>query len=232
MAPPPPELMEELVEEILLHFPPHEPARLVHAALVCKRWCHLISAPGFRRRFCKLHRTPPMLGFHYRSIADDGDNVGHFVPISAFRLPRAVTSSWRALDARHGRILLRSLGKRFGSDIALAVWDPITDEKRKLPLLPRNRSTWVAAVLCFAAGACDHLDCQRGPFLVVVVATNTGGTFICTCSSDDDAWSEPIFSQQNGVCVDSTMHGTLMGSALYFGILMPDKALRVSVSSL
>ncbi|KAL6647172.1 hypothetical protein ACP70R_014609 [Stipagrostis hirtigluma subsp. patula] len=41
MAPPPrppspPALMEEIVEEVLLRFPPGDPASLVRAALVCK----------------------------------------------------------------------------------------------------------------------------------------------------------------------------------------------------
>ncbi|KAL6647168.1 hypothetical protein ACP70R_014605 [Stipagrostis hirtigluma subsp. patula] len=63
MAPPPPALMEELVEEILLRFPPNDPASLVRAALVCKPWRRLVSDPGFRRRFRLFHRNPPMLGF-------------------------------------------------------------------------------------------------------------------------------------------------------------------------
>ena len=40
-------LMEELVEEVLLRFPPAEPASLVRAALVCKPWCRLISGRRF-----------------------------------------------------------------------------------------------------------------------------------------------------------------------------------------
>ncbi|TKW30114.1 hypothetical protein SEVIR_2G013500v4 [Setaria viridis] len=266
MAPPPspqpPELMEELVEEILLHFPPHEPALLVRAALVCKHWCRLISGPGFRRRFRELHRTPPMLGFHYRGISDDGRNVGRFVPTAAFRSPRAESRSWRALgarhgrnvgrfvptaafrspraaesrswralDARHGRVLLRCPGEPFGTDIVLAVWDPITDEKRKLPLLPRNRSRWGAAILCSAAGACDHLDCHRGPFLVVFVGSNLGGTCICTYSSDAAAWSQAISTPGTGDCVDPLMRSALIGNALYFGLVKKTKALRYDLES-
>ncbi|KAG2613621.1 hypothetical protein PVAP13_4KG369888 [Panicum virgatum] len=44
--PPPPALMEELEEEILLRFPPHQPALLVRASLVCKCWRRLVSAPA------------------------------------------------------------------------------------------------------------------------------------------------------------------------------------------
>ncbi|CAO1939344.1 unnamed protein product [Urochloa humidicola] len=105
-----PALMEELVEEILLRFPPQEPARLIHAALVCKRWARLISGPAFRRRFRELHRAPPMLGLLCNGLGDlnDGANWCSFVPTAAFRPPpQAEHSSWRAVDSRHGRVLLR-----------------------------------------------------------------------------------------------------------------------------
>uniref|UniRef100_A0A0A8YH61 F-box domain-containing protein n=1 Tax=Arundo donax TaxID=35708 RepID=A0A0A8YH61_ARUDO len=51
--------MDELLEEVFLRFPPDDPVLLLRAALVCKRWCRIISDPGFRRRFRELHRTPP-----------------------------------------------------------------------------------------------------------------------------------------------------------------------------
>jgi hypothetical protein len=232
MAPPPPQLMEELIEEILLRFPPHEPALLVRAALVCKRWCRLVSGPGFRRWFRERHRTPPMLGFYYRAISDEG-NVGGFVPAAAaFRSPRAESRRWRALDARHGRVLLRCPGERFGTDMAFAVWDPITRKKRMLPLLPRNRARWGGAILCSAAGgACDHLDCHRGPFLVVVVGSNHGGTRICTYSSDAAAWSEATSALGTGDFIDPLMRSALVGNALYFGLVQKDKALRYDLES-
>ncbi|GJN24341.1 hypothetical protein PR202_gb12078 [Eleusine coracana subsp. coracana] len=59
---PPPELLEENYEEILLRFPPDDPACLFRAALACKRWCRLISSARFRRRFRECHRSPPLLG--------------------------------------------------------------------------------------------------------------------------------------------------------------------------
>jgi hypothetical protein len=62
---PPPALLDEMVEGVLLRFPPDDPKRLLRAALVCKRWGRIVSDPGFRRRFKELHRTPPMLGFMY-----------------------------------------------------------------------------------------------------------------------------------------------------------------------
>ncbi|TVU40636.1 hypothetical protein EJB05_14105, partial [Eragrostis curvula] len=44
-----PALPDELVEEALVRVPPDDPARLLCAALVCKRWGRLISDPRFRR---------------------------------------------------------------------------------------------------------------------------------------------------------------------------------------
>jgi hypothetical protein len=71
MVPPPPELIEKLVEEVLLRFPLDDPTSLVRAALVCKLWCHLVSGTAFHRRFHEFHRgaarcsacsTPPGSG--------------------------------------------------------------------------------------------------------------------------------------------------------------------------
>ncbi|CAL5032626.1 unnamed protein product [Urochloa decumbens] len=62
MALPPPDLMDELIEEALLRLPPDDPASLARAARVCRLWCRIISGPCFRRRFRDLHR-PPLLGF-------------------------------------------------------------------------------------------------------------------------------------------------------------------------
>lgn len=62
--------MVELVEEVLLRFPPADPASLVRAALVCRRWRRIVTGPRFRRRYRDLHlhrgrggSHPPMLGF-------------------------------------------------------------------------------------------------------------------------------------------------------------------------
>ncbi|CAD6221568.1 unnamed protein product [Miscanthus lutarioriparius] len=157
--PPPPPLVDDLVEEVLLRFPPDDPAALVRAALVCKRWRRLVSGPGFRRRFSEFHRTPPMLGmFCNRELI----RVSHFLPTTAFR-PHHAERVPIALDARHGRVLLR------GEDWALVVWDPITDEEWKVPFPPKCTGVpyWTAAVLCSAdgTGGCDHLDCHRRPFI-------------------------------------------------------------------
>ncbi|OQU92620.1 hypothetical protein SORBI_3001G377100 [Sorghum bicolor] len=192
-----PVLMDDLVDRIIIRFPPEEPELLVRASLVCKRWCRLISDPAFRRRFRKLHRAPPMLG-----VFCTRHSVSSFVPTSSVPLPHAMRSNWRAIDSRHGRVLLRSLP--WGHDFLvlsagnLLVWDPITDEQCPLPKLPdqlfsRVPCTWTAAVLCAAAdGVCDHIDCHSGgSFLVVFMCTAAREAFTCVYSSETGAWSEP-----------------------------------------
>ncbi|KAL6640003.1 hypothetical protein ACP70R_022313 [Stipagrostis hirtigluma subsp. patula] len=202
MAPPPspPELVEDLIEEVLLRIPPDDPARLARAALVCKPWCRVASEPGFRRS---------MPG-------------ARFVPTSSFRPPRAAAGGggWRALDARHGRVLLANLYCKSGPiGDALVVWDPVTGRRLGLPELPRHRETlpwssWNAAVLC-AAAACDHLDCRRGPFLVALVGASGRKVFGHVYSSEAAGWSQPT-SRSGDFDLDGSVRSALVGNAVYF----------------
>ncbi|CAL5077888.1 unnamed protein product [Urochloa decumbens] len=234
---PPSELMEELVEEVLLRFPPDDPASLVRAALVCRLWRRLVSAAAFRRRFLEFHRRPTLLG-----ILCDGQNepfpdedeygmlpTACFVPTSSFRPARAAGHyGQRAIDARHGRVLLHHVPSESGSlrtpcRVDLSVWDPITDEQRVLPSLPvhmfRNPRSWNAAVLCAATASggtgCDHLDCHRKPFMVVFMGIKNSRMFACIYASDKaSAWSEVAitdlhcnyFEPAPGVLVGNTLH--------------------------
>ena len=86
------ELVDELVEECLLRLPPDDPVSLVRAATVCRRWCRIISTPGYRRRFAERHRAAPMLGFfanHVDGFKNDGVFYTSFVPATPFRPRRA-----------------------------------------------------------------------------------------------------------------------------------------------
>ncbi|CAL5034475.1 unnamed protein product [Urochloa decumbens] len=198
-----PELLDKAVEEVLLHFPPDDPASLLRAALVRKSWSRIVSNPGFRRRYAERHRAAPALGFVCNlATVHGGAAVAHFVATSpsSFRPPRAaVHPQMRALDARHGRVLLLHDPplKQVTSSVSairLVVWDPIADEHRELPAPPMamHPSCWNAAVVCAAAG-CDHLDCPRhGPFKVVVVGVRPDRTHMYSCvysSEPGGAWS-------------------------------------------
>ena len=95
------------------------------------------------------------------------------------------------------------------------VWDPITGERWELPLLSWsfNPYSWNAAILCASAVACDHLDCHRGPFQVVLVGTDHEGMFAYVYSSEAAAWSERTSAHYPGHEIIS-MPSALVGNAL------------------
>ncbi|CAL5089045.1 unnamed protein product [Urochloa decumbens] len=214
----PPELMDEVVEEILLRIPPTDPAHLVRAAAACKRWWRLISSPGFGRRWLrKLHGAPLMLGA-VRSIVYGGSFRVSFVPAFPFIPPRAGRRGWRALDSRRGCVLLHRELKCFRENNVLAVWNPVTDELRELPPLP-GLSRFYTAVLCASGGGGggDNLDYISGPFLVVVVGIGHEGICICVYSSESNAWGE-----QNSIShpyyFNEEVRGVYVGNAVYFAL--------------
>ncbi|KAL6647186.1 hypothetical protein ACP70R_014623 [Stipagrostis hirtigluma subsp. patula] len=214
MAPPrqAPELMEELVEEVLIRCQPDDPARLVRAALVCKLWCRVVSGAAFRRRYRQFHGSPPVLGFFYRRFAA-ADFI--FMNNTSYR-PRSTAlptscDAW-PMDARHGRVLFSVTTSR------LFVSNPIAGELQSLPTLPPPY-TWgssKAALLCTSEG-CDHLDCPSLPFIVVYLVTDnlSWTTSACIYSSETGAWSEVA---SVGHPHDRVLrgYGTLVGNALYF----------------
>ncbi|KAL6640424.1 hypothetical protein ACP70R_021547 [Stipagrostis hirtigluma subsp. patula] len=218
---------EEMVEEVLLRFPPDDPASLLRAALVCKPWRRLVSGSRFRRRFRELHRPPPMLGFCYLRRDDPLYRFStRFLPTTSFRPRRADLRGWKAVDSRHGRVLLVHR-----SQTHFAVWDPITDEQQQLPSPPaapscRSRNV---AVVCAAAGACDHLDCQRGHFNVVFVCTGSMGTFLFVYSSEFGAWSQRATLPHREFL--NTMSSAVVGNALYFLMDSGSRILRYELGT-
>ncbi|CAO1939902.1 unnamed protein product [Urochloa humidicola] len=109
MEPPLPvlDLLDELVEEVLLRFPPDDPASLVRAALVCKLWCRIVSTAAFRRRYREFHRTAPLLGVlcHSSGRYEDDRPTSRIIPTSSFHPAYTIRDGWRAVDARQGRVL-------------------------------------------------------------------------------------------------------------------------------
>jgi len=230
-ARPPPELMDEIVEEILLRIPPADPATLVRAAASCKRWWRLVSGPVFRRRWFRgIHRAPLMLGA-VRSILHTSVC---FVPAFPFLQPRAGRRGWRALDSRHGRVLLSREPKFLGDKKVLAVWNPVTDEQRELAALP-GFSEIFAAVLCDAsAAACvgvvGNLGCSSGPFLVAVIGSLRKDPYICVYSSESDAWSKPASAPYPGY-INREVRGIYVQNAVYFAIRSTTRILKYDLGT-
>ncbi|OEL20604.1 hypothetical protein BAE44_0018377 [Dichanthelium oligosanthes] len=212
-------LADELVEEILVRLPIDDPSCLARAG------------PGFRRRFGELHRRPPLLGHLLDTDGDDESCLSQFVPTDPFRAPAVDLDFWRAIDSRHGRVLLNRVPERFGPfQDDLRVWNPVTDMVLELPKLPRcpNMQSWSAAVLC-AGGACDHVVCHRarGPFRVVFAGTDKLGIFFCVYSSATSAWSErAYFVDPHGHDELESMPPPLLGNALYFHFQISASILR------
>ncbi|CAL5091863.1 unnamed protein product [Urochloa decumbens] len=216
-------LLEELVEEVLLRFPPSEPACLVRAAFVCKPWCRLVSAPRFRRRFRDLHGAPPVLGVicNLSGWDDGGRFATRLIPTSPACPRRDDLLFCHALDARHGRVLLGGVPSYPGADPVeagrhLAVWDPVTYGLRALPPALADCK---AAVACAAGDGCDHLDCHSGPFVVVALGGfEPEDIWLCVYSSEADSWSEPTYLSRAPVYGVSCQPAALVGNTLYFAI--------------
>ncbi|TVU40350.1 hypothetical protein EJB05_13811, partial [Eragrostis curvula] len=197
-------LPDDLVEKIILRFPPDDPAGLVDGALVCKDWCRVICSPDFRRRFREFHRNPPLLGILYRSGGGNrNQQETNFLPSSTFRLRLPSSDNkqipqWRAIDTLHGRVLLwdESLRRAFTWP-EFIVWSPVPSQTRRLPVLRQYMYTnmWSAALLCAATAGCDHLDCtsSSGAFFVVFVGTDSVTTSAYIYSSEQNVWSEAGF---------------------------------------
>ncbi|KAF7111312.1 hypothetical protein CFC21_111336 [Triticum aestivum] len=97
------------------------PTSFVRAALVCKRWLRLASAPAFLRRFGDLH-SPSLLGFYVvtRAHASAEKQSPQFVPVpqppelaavarrASFNLDSLrgdwLRSEWFDLDCRNGLV--------------------------------------------------------------------------------------------------------------------------------
>ncbi|GJN24294.1 hypothetical protein PR202_gb12028 [Eleusine coracana subsp. coracana] len=221
---PPPALLDDLVELVLLRVPPDDPASLVRASLVCKLWRRLISGNRFRRRYREFHHSPPMLGFFYHKLS----GAIRFLATSSFRPPRAYRSNWHAMDARHGRIVFRV--STTTEDRMLMVSNPVTGDERWLPVPDLaghyGCATWNVAVVCAAAG-CDHVDCPSGgPFTLVFLGSQVLDkiTAACTYSSKTGSWGQTISVEHSEGYVAHC--SVLVGNMLHFILRLSNQILE------
>jgi hypothetical protein len=248
MAPP---LMDELVEEILLRFPPDDPASLVRAALICKSWFRLISSQRFRRSFREFRRTAvPMLAFFLNVLDNQRVHLPshpHFLLLPTHPRPRRLCSRrppWPCAPPHHHVTAARRSTFFFKHD--LAVWNPITGEHKELPVLHWYRSSqaWNAAVLCrTCTDGHSHLACHDddGPFLVVFVGTIMGCMLVQVYSSKTGTWSSspthgligrPLFACHipmvgSGLLVEDTIHFAIYGGCRILSYDISNRSLTV-----
>ncbi|KAF8731960.1 hypothetical protein HU200_015910 [Digitaria exilis] len=168
-----------------------------------------------------------MLGYLCNLLNDMGP-VSRFIPASPAYPRHPDQVNWKAIDARHGRVLLRSVRGR----PRISVWDPVTGERWELPPLSDawyedDEDYWNAAVLCAATG-CGHLDCRGKPFLVVCAGScGTEMISLCIYSSETGSWSEPIFAAPRPEYgVTDQAPPALVGNTLYFMVRMGTGILR------
>ncbi|TVU40859.1 hypothetical protein EJB05_14339, partial [Eragrostis curvula] len=219
MAPPPPELIEDVTAEILLPLPPDEPEHLVRALLVCKPWLRLISDPGFLRRYRAFHGTPPLLGLLYRLRVISGKNNPRLAPTTAVPLFPYTNLWWSdVLDCRHGRVLLLVMER----DWYFVVWDPVTGEQQRLPDIGIPWLIYTAVVIC-AVSCCDHLDCHGGPFRVFLLSSTTKHDKrikASVYSSESGAWRVTVCLSESCLPPRSTViqprRVALIGDDIYF----------------
>ncbi|EAY93016.1 hypothetical protein OsI_14814 [Oryza sativa Indica Group] len=151
---------------------------------------------------------------------------------------------WLVLDCRHGRALFATPCPRraaaattsLGHD--LVVWDPFTNEQRRLPRpsspLAITGRGFNAAVLCAAGGGgggCDHRSCHGGPFLVALIWSHSpspflphlpGATSARVYSSDTGEWSDTTTVEHHDVFYyledrsPLPCRSVLVGDTLYF----------------
>ncbi|XP_066393210.1 uncharacterized protein [Miscanthus floridulus] len=230
-APPPPhELVDDVISEILLRLPPDEPQWLFRAALVCKPWLRTLSDPAFLRRYRDFHGAPPLLGLIDGEREIDTGQGPRFVPttaVPALPIPESdapFAFPW-PFDCRHGRVLIRDL-ENMGEDFH--VCDPVTGDRHCVPQ-PEFEIHWkgynATAVFCAAAG-CHHLDCRGGPFCVVIMFTDDHSETTMSAamySSELGAWRAPVTLD---TAPDPEHHrghvvyhrGPLIGDEIYFAL--------------
>ncbi|XP_020158858.1 uncharacterized protein [Aegilops tauschii subsp. strangulata] len=233
---PPPPLIDDVIDEILLRLPPDEPEHLFRAALVCKTWLRILCDPGFLCRYRTFHGTPPLLGLLHRLQVLEGIPARRFVSTTSvpdFPHPGSGDHRARAIDCRHGRVLIYM---RTDENADYLVWDPVTGERHGVPAPDIDWLIESAVVLC-AADGCDHLDCHGGPFRVVFAATHDykDTIFASVYSSETGVWSVPVCLDKS--CEVFAQHmregladrpyytpylqprrGTLLGDAVYFTV--------------
>ncbi|CAN6170794.1 unnamed protein product [Urochloa humidicola] len=198
MAPPPPptKLIDDVTAEIFLRLPPDEPEHLFRAALVCKPWLRVLCDPSFRRRYRAYHGAPPLLGLLHRvQVLQDSpaDRFASTTSMPDFPRPSSHGPHAVPLDCRHGRALIQMWGDVGETRLVYLVWDPVTGDRRRVPMPDIDWLIQTAAVFC-AADGCDHLDCHGGPFRVVLMATDDHSRDVkaSLCSSETGVWSAPV----------------------------------------
>ncbi|CAN6352338.1 unnamed protein product [Urochloa humidicola] len=138
----PPDLPDEIVEEIILRL--DSVADLAHASAACTTFRRVVSARRFLRRYRSLH-SPPVLGI---IVAESGVFYPAEPPHRSAPAARAVARAadftfsflpkpnrWRTRDVRDGRVLLSAPASSL-EGLVLVVCDPLHRRYVEIPPPP------------------------------------------------------------------------------------------------
>ncbi|CAM0947003.1 unnamed protein product [Alopecurus aequalis] len=214
---------DDLLAEILLRLPPL-PSSLPRASLACRRWRLLVRDPRFLRRFRAHHHsrgTLPVLGF----FTEGDTGISFFptldppdrVPTKRFGLQiTGCADNCRIVCCRDGLALLVNVHPGQALE-----WDPVTGDKRRLPLPPvfRNIEKIYSGMVLRSAAVGDG---DRFQFQVVFVRCVKGRyarAVACVYSSDTGAWGDliQISTPLLRTLAVSTL-GSLVGRSLYWSL--------------
>ncbi|XP_044985343.1 uncharacterized protein LOC123452700 [Hordeum vulgare subsp. vulgare] len=213
-----PELCRDVLEQVFILLPPHDPGSLIRASLVCRPWRAFLTSPGFARRYREFHRTPPLLGFFENHdtvmpwFAPSSPSASPFPPLFPDRRNLYV------LDSRHALVLLRNPIRTDVGDhaVSLIVWDPVGRRQWEFPP-PDFASTVlydVGVVVC-AADHCDHLACHGSSFLVGYVGTGYSSAYASVFSSETNSWSPTVSCSHPDIQILICQPKPLVGNAAY-----------------
>ncbi|KAM0923320.1 hypothetical protein ACQ4PT_005621 [Festuca glaucescens] len=202
---------DDLLSEIPFR-PPPQPSSLPRASAVCKRWCSVVSAPRFIRRFRLRHRrNPPILGF-FRDAADGihfhptMDHPNH-VPSGRFFLQ---FHGCTLIGCRHGLVLAMD-----ASWDQFLVWDPVTGDKHRAATPPGFGMDKILIDGTVLRAAGDH-------FMVVLVGYKQEQdplAVACFYSLETSVWSNLIETPAAEDAMDyAGMPAVLVGDSLFWAL--------------
>uniref|UniRef100_A0ACD5XCX5 Uncharacterized protein n=1 Tax=Avena sativa TaxID=4498 RepID=A0ACD5XCX5_AVESA len=192
----PDEMQPEILERL-----PLRPQSLAHASAVCKAWRRIVNDQGFLGRHRARHGTPLAMGFFHNANATPFPfvHVGGFASFSFERL-WDIAHSWKFMDCRHGRVLLRD--EASWSDVCFLVWHPMTGYCHEVIMLHdvctvnHSKKNINVALICVAG--CDddnhYMNCTpTSPFRIVVVRSDSQGRVsTIVFSSLTGMWAESM----------------------------------------
>ncbi|KAF8654693.1 hypothetical protein HU200_061494 [Digitaria exilis] len=194
--------LEELVEEILIRLPPDDP--------------QASSAP------------PPCAGGGAASSPIPASAAGSSGTTARPRCSASSPTSETAAASKYDPYDDELYGQEYDF---VARFVPTTPFRPIFPDIADHRDRWNAAVLCGHHGACDHCDCNLGPFAVVLLDSDTEMMRVHIYLSEIEAWSEPSYGPPSPIDGVEELPTALVWNAFYFLICASHSILEFDLAT-